>query len=263
MPYRCRLTTSVLSCCLLLPDGGTVAIELPEEVVSFLQFIGVNWPNVNEDKVREFASHVRDFAEKLDQTHQDSSATLKRMADVYQGPSYEALLTKWSQLSSSHMSELLTACHTVATALDVAADVIVGMKVEAIAELVVLAASFVADQAAAVATLGLAEAAEVLIVEAAEKLMDYLEQQLEQYIIGQVIEAAVEPLVEVVGRAVSGLVFQAAESAAGVGGGDAGTGFSIDPEQVHARAELMHGHAEKVAAHAEEFKSKLAGVSFE
>jgi len=251
--------------CLLLPNGGVVAIELPEEVVSFLQFIGVNWPNVNEDKVREFASHVRDFADKLDETHQDSSATIKRMAEVYQGPSYEALLAKWSQMSSGHMDELVSACHTVATALDVAADVIVGMKVEAIAELAALAVSFVADQAAAVVTLGIAEAAEVLIVEAAEKLMDYLEQQLEQYIIGQVIEAAVEPLVEVVGRAVSGLVFKAAESAAGVsaGGGDAGTGFSMDPEQVHAHAELMHGHAEKVAAHAEEFTSKLAGVSFE
>ncbi|MGW2697799.1 WXG100-like domain-containing protein [Streptomyces sp. NPDC001296] len=240
-----------------------MALELPEEVVSLLQFIGVNWPNVNEDKVREFAEHIRDFARKVDETHQDSTATIKKMADVYQGPSYDALLTKWGQMSDSHMSELLTACNTVATALDIAADVIVGMKEAAIAELVVLAASFVADQAAAVATLGLAEAAEALIVEAAEKTVDYLEQQLEQYIIGEVIEAAVEPLVEVVGRAVSGLVFQAAESAAGVGGGDAGTGFSIDPERVHARAELMHGHAEKVAAHAEEFKSKLAGVSFE
>ncbi|WP_420034052.1 hypothetical protein ACN2WE_17160 [Streptomyces sp. cg28] len=219
---------------------------------------------MNEDKVREFASHVRDFAEKLDETHQDSSATLTKMADVYQGASYEALLAKWAQLSSDHMSELLSSCHAVATALDVAADVIVGMKTEAIAELVVLAASFVADQAAAVATLGLAEAAEVLIVEAAEKLMDFLEQQLEQYIIGQVIEAAVEPLVETVGRAVAGLVFQAAESAAGVSAGaSAGTGFSIDPDQVHARAELMHGHAEKVAAHAEEFTSRLSGVTFE
>ncbi|GAA2271354.1 hypothetical protein GCM10010430_66570 [Kitasatospora cystarginea] len=41
---------------------GTVAVELPCEVVSFLQFIGINWPTVNEDKVREFASHVREFA---------------------------------------------------------------------------------------------------------------------------------------------------------------------------------------------------------
>jgi uncharacterized protein YukE len=246
-----------------------MAIELPGEVVSFLQFIGVNWPNVNEDKVREFAAHVREFAENVDNTHQDSTATIKRLGEAYQGASYDALLAKWAQLSNSHMSELVQACHTVATGLDAAADVIVAMKVEAIAELAVLAATFIADQAAAVATLGLAEAAEVLVVEAAEKLMDFLEQQLEQYIIGQVIEAAMDPLVEVVGRAVTGLVFQAAESALGVsagtggGTGSVGEGFSVHPEQMHAHAELMRGHAETVASHAEAFRTKLAGVSFE
>ncbi|MFF4805677.1 WXG100 family type VII secretion target [Streptomyces sp. NPDC001351] len=244
-----------------------MAIELPGEVVSFLQFIGVNWPNVNEDKVREFASHVREFAENLDNTHQESTATIKRLGDSYQGASYEALLAKWARLSNGHMSELIEACHVVATSLDVAADVIVGMKVEAIAELAALAASFIADQAAAVATLGIAEAAEVLIVKAAEELMDFLEQQLEQYIIGQVIEAAVDPLVEVVGRAVTGLVFQSAEFALGVsasgGAGSVGEGFSIHPEAVHAHAELMNGHAEKVASHAEAFRTKLATVSFE
>ena len=203
----------------------------------------------------------------MDDTHQDSTATVKRLGQVYQGASYEALLAKWAQLSNSHMNELVEACHTVATALDVAADVIVAMKGEAIAELVVLAATFVADQAAAVATLGLAEAAEVLVVEAAEKLMDFLEQQLEQYIIGQVIEAAMDPLVDVVGRAVSGLVFRTTESALGVsaGGGSTGAvgeGFSVDPEQMHAHAELMRGHAKTVASHAEAFRTKLATVSF-
>jgi uncharacterized protein YukE len=246
-----------------------LAIELPEEVVSLLQFIGINWPNVNEDKVREFATHVRDFASKVDGTHQDSTATITKMADVYQGASYDALLTTWGQMSSTHMSDLITACGTVATALDAAADVIVGMKGAAIAELIVLAASFVADQAAAVATLGLAEAAEALIVEAAEKAVDYLEQQLEQYIIGEVIEAAVNPLVEVVGRTVSGLVFQAAQSALGVpadggaGEGGVGAGFSIHPAEIHARAELMHGHAETISAHAAEFHARASGLSFE
>ncbi|MGE7438479.1 hypothetical protein [Kitasatospora sp. NPDC001175] len=128
------------------------------------------------------------------------------------------------------MDELVQACHTVATALDVAADVIVGMKVEAIGELVLMAAAFVADQAAAVATFGAAEAAALLIEEGAKKPVNYLEQQLEQYIIGQVIEAAVDPLVEVVGRAVSGLVFQAAESALGVFGGGGVVRFPDRPE---------------------------------
>jgi uncharacterized protein YukE len=243
-----------------------VAIELPGEVVSFLQFIGINWPQVNEDKVREFASHVREFANNVQETHQASTSTVQRIGEAYEGASYEALIAKWSQLSNSHMNEMIEACYAVATALDVAADVIVGMKAEAIAELVVMAAAFVADQAAAVATLGAAEAAVVLIEEAAKKLVNFLEQQLEQYIIGQVIEAAIDPLVEVVGRAVSGLVFQAAESALGVSGGSgqsAGSGFRIHPEELMAHAQTMHDHAGTVAAHAQAFQSKIAGVSFE
>ncbi|WP_043267529.1 WXG100 family type VII secretion target [Streptomyces sp. CT34] len=242
-----------------------MAIELPDEVVSFLEFIGVNWPNVNEDKVREFASHVRDFAQKLEETHKDSTSTVHQLAEVYQGASYEALLAKWGQLSNSHMTELVNACHTVATALDVAADTIVAMKVEAIGELIVLAITFVADQAAAAVTLGIAEAAEALVIAAGKKLVNFLEQQLEQYIIGQVIEAAIDPLVEVVGKAVSGMVFQAAESALGVsgrGGGGAGASFSIHPEELHKRAEVLRGHAQTVASHAAEFESKAAGVSF-
>ncbi|MEV0094309.1 WXG100 family type VII secretion target [Streptomyces sp. NPDC050738] len=242
-----------------------MAIELPSQVVWFLQHIGVNWPTVNEDKVREFATHVREFGTKLEETHQDSTATVKQLADVYQGASYEALLAKWAQLSDGHMTEMIQACHVVADALDIGADVIVAMKVEVIAELVILAATFVADQAAAVATLGLAEAAVALIIKAAEELVDYLVEQLEQYIIGQVIEAAIDPLVEVVSRAVGGLMFQAAESALGVSadGPPAGTGFEIHHEVLTQRAELMHGHAEKVAGHAEMFRTNISGVSFE
>ncbi|MER8183392.1 WXG100 family type VII secretion target [Kitasatospora sp. NPDC094015] len=240
-----------------------MAIELPGEVVSLLSFVGINWPTVNEDKVREFASHVREFAQNVESAHRDSTATVQQLGEAYQGASYEALLAKWSALSDSHFDELVQACHVVATALDLAAEVIVGMKVETIAELVVLAAALIADQAAAVATFGLAEAAVIAIEEAAKRLINYLEQQLEQYVIGQVIEAAIDPLVEVVAGAVAGLVFGAAESALGVQGGSSGTGFRIDPDALEAHARTMHDHAETVAGHAQAFQSKIAGVSFE
>ncbi|MFJ5882989.1 hypothetical protein [Kitasatospora cineracea] len=150
------------------------------------------------------------------------------------------------QQPTATTQQLVQACHVVATAL---------------------AAAFIADQAAAVATLGAAEAAVILIEEAAKRLINYLEQQLEQYIIGQVIEAAIGPLVDTVANAVSGMVFQAAESALGVsgggGGGGGGTGFRIDPDALDEYARMMHEHAETVAGHAQAFQSKLAGVSFE
>ncbi|GAA2264109.1 MULTISPECIES: WXG100-like domain-containing protein [Kitasatospora] len=241
-----------------------MAIELPDEVVSFLQFIGVNWPNVNEDHVRELASHIRDFADNVDGTHQASTATVRQMSEAYEGQSYEALLAAWTHMSGNHMTELIDACHVVATALDVAADVIVGMKTAAIAELVVLAATFVADQAAAVVTFGAAEAAEILVIKAAEAAVDYLEQQLVQHIIGEVIEKAIDPLVDVVGKAVSGLVYQAAADALGVpvGGVGAGAHFRVDPAVLTRHAETMAQHAQAVAGHADELRTKLAGVTF-
>ncbi|MCC9312361.1 WXG100 family type VII secretion target [Kitasatospora sp. RB6PN24] len=236
---------------------------LPSEVAAMLQFIGVNWPNVNEDKVRHFADHVREFADNVDGTHQKATATVTNMAADYQGGSYDALVSSWAHLSSSHMSDLVSTCHTVATALDAAADVIVGMKLQAIEELAVLAVTFVADQAAAVATFGLAEVGLVAIDEAAAQITKFLEQQLEQYIIGEVIEAAIGPLVAVVAKAVGGLAFKEVSGILGVNGtAGAGDKFEINPSALEGHAETMAGHAQEVSGHAQVLGGKLSALDF-
>ncbi|GAA4868315.1 WXG100 family type VII secretion target [Kitasatospora terrestris] len=113
-----------------------------------MSIIGINWPTVNEDKVREFASHVREFGQAVEAAHQKSTSMVEQLGQAYEGASYEALLAKWASVSDQHFNQLVQACHVVADALDIAADVIVAMKVETIAELVALAAAFIADQAA-------------------------------------------------------------------------------------------------------------------
>lgn len=243
-----------------------MSIELPSEVVWFLNLIGVQWPNVDEDQVRAFAGHVRDFGSNIDGTHQAATSTIQQMGSAYTGSSYEQLVETWARMSNDHMRELVEACHVVATALDVAADAIVAAKVAAIAELVALVASFVADQAAAVVTLGAAEAAEALVVEAGKKLINALIQQLEQQVVGQVIEAAVVPLEQTVERAMGGLVFKGLEGALGVSAGGAGASvgasFSVMPEQLLAHANALQGHADTVAGHAQAFAGNIAGLRF-
>jgi hypothetical protein len=156
----------------------------------------------------------------------------------------------------------LDACHAAADAMDVAADVIVGLKAEAIAELVVMAAAFVADQAAAVATFGLAEAALALIEEAATKLVEFLKQQVIQHIEAAVIGAAITPLMDTVVRAVKGLAFEAVSAALGVSGGGGVEGFSIDPEAVRGHVQVMRDHADAVRGHAQAFAVAAGSVSF-
>ncbi|GAA2788989.1 WXG100 family type VII secretion target [Kitasatospora sp. CM 4170] len=240
-----------------------MAIELPGEVVTLLEFLGIRWPAINEDKVREFGEHVKEFAKGLEDLHTDSTATIHQLGGAYEGASYEALVAKWALMSDKHFNEVVQAAHVVSKALDTAADVIVGMKLEALGELVVLAATFVAAQAAAVATAGISEVGAVAAQQAARKLMSYLAHQLEDYVVGQVVEAAITPLVEVVSEAVSGLVFEAAEAALNGGGGSAGSGFKINPAAVESHARALHEQAEKVAQHAQVFRGRVAAMSFE
>ena len=241
-----------------------MSIELPGPVVDFLSFIGVNWPQVNEDAVREFAGHVRDFAANVQDTHSAASSTISQMSSAYSGASYERLVDAWAQMSSSHMQELHEGATVVATALDAAADVIVGMKVEAIAQLVVMAATFVADQAAAVVTFGLAEAAEAAVIAGAKEIVKYLEEQLVQHIMGEVIGKAVEPLEAIVEKAVSGLTYEAAGALLGGGSSSGGVGssFSMIPADLQQHAATLEGHADTVAGHAQDFAAKAGSVSF-
>ncbi|MFF7452831.1 WXG100 family type VII secretion target [Kitasatospora sp. NPDC008115] len=231
--------------------------------MTLLDFIGIRWPAVNEDKVREFGEHVKEFAKGLEEVHADSKATIHQLGGAYEGQSYQALAAKWALMSDKHFDQVVDAAHVVAQAMDIAADAIVAMKLEALGELIVLAATFVAAQAAAVATLGVAEVGAVAAQQAARKLMSYLAHELEEYVVGQVVEAAVNPLVEVVAEAVSGLVFEAAEAAVNSGGGSAGSRFKINPGAVEAHARALHEQAEKVAQHAQVFGVRVAAVSFE
>jgi uncharacterized protein YukE len=277
-----------------------MALDPPSEVVQLLNFIGVGWPMINEDAVREVAAFVKEFADDLQSSHQDTTQAIHAMGAAYQGASYEALVQGWADKSKTHMTALLDACHAVVTALNAAADFIVAQKVVAIGELVALAASFAADQAAAVATLGLAEAALAAIELAARKTVEFLEQQLEQFIIAEVIEAGFSALKPVIESAMTGLVFEAAAGAVGVaagasaggrvGGGGSGSqsravgtggsgigtggsggmgtgasssgGFMIYPDQLRAHVQILHGHADAVAEHARVLVSRLSGVSF-
>jgi uncharacterized protein YukE len=241
-----------------------MAMELPEPVIKLLSVIGISFPEVNEDHVRELGSHVRDFAQNVGQTHQDATSTITQMGDAYQGSSYEALVQNWGEMTSRHMTELQDACSVVATAMDAAADFIVGQKVAAIAELVALAVTFIADEAAAAVTFGLSELALPAIYAAARKLCEYLEQQLTQYVIGQVIEAAINPLVGVVEKAVSGFAFQAAQSALGAGGsgGSVGSSFMMQPDQLTAHARVMLDHADTMQQHADTFSSNVSALTF-
>ena len=233
--------------------------DLPGPVVTFLNVIGVPWPYLNEDEVRRFAGMVREFGQAVDRTHQDATTAIASFAQAYQGAATQRMQSGWSQLSERHVQELVEGCGVLAEALDLAADYIIAQKVEALAELIAMAATFVADQAASVATLGLAEAAVPVIVEAGKKLLETLKQQIIQHLMGEVIEAAAKPLFARVEQAVSGLDWSQTSTA---DAGGTGEGFSLDHGTAGAHLQALSGHAETLRGHAQVLRDGMSGLAF-
>jgi hypothetical protein len=231
--------------------------DLPMPVVTFLNVIGVDWPYINEDTLIQFASLAREFGQAVETTHQDATSAVHGIAQAHQGISTQQMTSGWSELSSRHVTEIVDGCQALAAALEVGAAYIVAQKIEAIADLVGMAAAFIADQAAAVATFGLAEAAVPVIIEAGEALVDSLAQDLQQYLIGKVIGAAAKPLFAKVEAAMSGLDWSQTSATGG-----SASSFMIDEQAVLTQTAQLRTHAETMRSHASTFQQGVRGLSF-
>ena len=231
--------------------------DLPLPVVNFLNVIGVPWPYLNEDTVSEFAGLVREFRSAMTATHEEASEAVAAITRAHQSVSTEVMQSGWTSLTARHVSELTAGCTVLADAPDVAAGYIVAQKAEAIGVLVGMAAAFVADQAASVLTLGLAEAAVPVIVAGAEAVVRSLAADIEQYIIGTVVTAAAKPLFATVEEALSGLDW----SRSGASGARP-TSVVLDPASVRAETAALRSHAAALQAHAAVFQQGVRGLNF-
>jgi hypothetical protein len=231
--------------------------DLPLPVVNLLNVIGVPWPYVNEDTVWQFAGLVRDFRQAVLTTHQDATASMKKIAEVHKAASTQAMNSGWANLSAAHVDEITDACTVLADALEAAGGYIVAQKAIAIADLVELAVAFFADQAAAVVTLGASEAALPLIEVAAQKLVESLEMDLQQYIAGMVIEAALKPLLAKITAALSGLDWSKSGAQPGKS-----TGFEVDPAAVYAQTTMLRSQAATLRSQAADLAQQVRGLKF-
>ena len=252
-----------------------MALDPPWEVVTLLNFIGIKWPMINEDTVRDVATMISSFASDVQGTHQDMTNTIQAMSEAYQGASYDTLAEQWQSRSNTHMTELIDVCTVIVDGLHGLADYILAQKGVAIAELLGLAASFLAAQAAAPFTFGLSEVADLGLDELAEQAINLLKQLVVQYIEGQVIEAAFKRLGPVVERAVEGWVFNFVDGGApagvgagsgggagGGGGGQAGPMMMVRADALKSHANLMRAHGATMREHAVTLTSKLSGVNY-
>ena len=232
--------------------------DLPGPLVNFLNVIGIEWPYINEDSISQFASVVREFGQAVERTHQDATDAVQKLAQAHQGASTRQMASGWAELSTAHVTEIVAGAGIVADALDAWAAYIVVQKGIAVAQMVEMAVEFFADQAAAVATFGIAEAALPAIIAAGQAAGKSLIQDLEQYVIGQVMEAALKPFMAKVQQLLSGLDWGGTSSA----GSGAGEGFSLDEAAARQQISVLRTHADTMIGHGQTLRNGIAGLSF-
>ncbi|WP_157129547.1 WXG100-like domain-containing protein [Nocardia amamiensis] len=234
-------------------------IEIPHEVVVFLNFVGVPYPDINEDDVRSLGEHVRCFAANVQDTHESATGVIKDMGSIYSGYSYEELVATWARMSATNMTELDEGCKVVARALDIAADVITAVKVAVLAELAALAVSY-----AAILATPAGPAAGPAIATAARRICDQMQQNLVGYLLAEVIGKAIEPFEDAIEKMIHGFVYGAASNALGVPPSDSSSALPlyIEPDEVMRYARILDDHADEMMRHAENFATNVGKLDF-
>ncbi|MEV5381716.1 RHS repeat-associated core domain-containing protein [Streptomyces sp. NPDC052721] len=179
---------------------------LPGWADEILDFIGINWPNVDEDDYREMADAMRDFADKFEGHGGDAHLAVSRILSSSEGWAVDAMEKHWSHVKAGHLEKVPEIARLFADACDVVADVIFGMKTKAEIELGAMAASLGISVGLAVVTGGLSavigaaetaamrQAVKRIIDEAADRIVDELVARVTEPVNAK-LEAMVEDMV--------------------------------------------------------------------
>ena len=194
-------------------------MDLPEPLVWVLNLVGVDWPDIDEDDLRSAADELRQFAQELTGDTADAKSQIEQMLQNNSSQSLELFEGLWNKVAGSHLPQMSQAMTVVAGALDVGAVVVVGMKVAAIAQLVILAAEIISDQVEAAFTFGATEALIPVQTLATREIMKTIEDKVVSQIEQQVIGAVEQPVIDALTNAATELGGQLLSDAAGLSSG--------------------------------------------
>jgi hypothetical protein len=167
---------------------------IPGWLDDVLDFIGIKFPNVDEDDYREMATAMRDFADKFEGHGGDAHKAVTRILSSSEGWSVDAMEKHWGHVKASHLEKLPALARLFATACDVLADIIFGLKTKAEIELASMAASVGISAGLAVVTGGLSALIGAAEVTAMRQLVKRIIDEAVDRIVDEVLAKITEPV---------------------------------------------------------------------
>lgn len=113
-----------------------MGMKLPDELVEVLDLVGVKWPNIDEDEIRDSAKDYRNLAEGIrDAVKEGNTACSHIVGGRSKGMTVEAIDRRWGKLTTRDLAQFAKALDDLGDALDDCAGFIEGCKIACIAEL--------------------------------------------------------------------------------------------------------------------------------
>ncbi|MGM9440205.1 DUF6531 domain-containing protein [Streptomyces murinus] len=197
---------------------------IPGWLDDVLDFIGIKFPNVDEDDYRDMADAMREFADKFEGHGADAHKAFSRILSSSQGWAVDAMEKHWGLVKARHLEKLPELARLFADACDVLADVIYGMKVKAEAELALMAGSVGVSAGLAVVTGGLSALIGAAEVTAMRQAVKRIIDEAVDRIVDEVLAKITEPINAKLEAMVEDMVLDLAEGAFSLPPADAGGG---------------------------------------
>ena len=213
-----------------------MALELPGWLVDAFYVIGLPWPGIDEDQLRAWAVSVRSFADQVGDSAGQTHSAVAGLASSSQSSFTSALAGQWDD-HNSLIAGLRGPMYDFAEALDVAAEAVFTQKGVVIAAAAALAGEVVGTTIAAIATLGVGEAAVVGEIAVQRWAVDMALKALEFALITELAGVAVQAISDQVGRFLGNLVVGALPVV-----GEAQM-LMISYQELDNTGRAIHGHA--------------------
>lgn len=230
-----------------------MGMMLPNELIWIMDKLGLEWPDIDEDEVHRAAELVRGYRDDMETLVQTADRRINGdLAAAMKGKIGTGHVTAWNRNRSENVQQLLDILGPAGTGIDIAADIVLALKIKVIAEITLTVVQLVPLLMAG--PLGAGGAA-VLIIARKKLFSMAMEATLEQ-VINQVLPLALDPLAaQVPGLAMALLEAPVVED--NVGDVDE---FYADLVALDQAAEDMDAHADDVEELTDRLLADLANL---
>lgn len=230
-----------------------MGMMLPNELIWIMDKLGLEWPDIDEDEVHKAAEYLRVYQGDMEALVQAADRRINGdLALAMQGQTATAHVTGWNRNRSENVQGLLDLLGPATTGIDIAADIVLALKIKVIAEVTLTLVQLV--PLLAMGPFGAGGAA-VLILARKKLFSMAMEATLEQ-VINQVLPMVVEPLAQQV-PALAMALLDAPVVEGAVGDVDE---FYADLTALDQAAEEMDGHASDVEELTDRLLADLANL---